>query len=166
MRELVAAAFQQFQTSLLSRSAFPSGPGTFSGPRLTTPYPRGQRFLAPPYRFPVSASRTTGRTCARPRTTTDALLIITPYWCTVSNRVNQSCVPAFLTIQAFVCVSPLFSLPAPSIPGYCRLFWIIFMFNGSFCLLRFLVFVLWLCSFFSEKSFQMYWSFYLSSVFA
>ena len=90
VREPVAAAFQQYQTSLLSRSPSPSGPGTFSGPRLTTPYPRGQRFLAPPYRFPVSASHTTGRTCARPRTTTDALLIITPYWCMVSiSRVFQ-----------------------------------------------------------------------------
>ncbi len=65
----------------------PSGPGTFSGPKLTTPYLRGQRFLAPPFRFPVSANHTTGRTCARPRTTTDVLLIITLYSFMVSELV-------------------------------------------------------------------------------
>lgn len=82
-------SFQHHSNPASLSVSFPSGPGTFSGPRLTTPYPRGRRYPAPPFRFPVSANRTTGRTCARPRTTTDALLIITPCWCMVSNRGDK-----------------------------------------------------------------------------
>lgn len=76
----VAAALSNMNSSVTP----PTGPGTFSGPRLTTPYLRGQRSLVPPSRFPVSASHTMGHTCARPRTIMDALPIITPYWCMVS----------------------------------------------------------------------------------
>lgn len=70
-------------------TSFPPGPGTSSGPRLMTPYLSEQRFLAPPSRFPVSASHTTARTCARPRTTSDEPLITTPSWSTVSNHTHE-----------------------------------------------------------------------------
>lgn len=66
-----------------------SGPGTFSGPRLMTPCPRGQRFLAPPSRFPASAKHITEPICARHRTITDVLQIITPYWCMVSTTAPK-----------------------------------------------------------------------------
>lgn len=83
---LSSCHFSTMDTSRLFLSvSFPTGPGTFSGPRLTTPYPRGQRFPAPPFRFPASASHTTGRTCARLRTTMAVLLTITLCWCTVSD---------------------------------------------------------------------------------
>lgn len=80
-----------YQISLAPRCLTTSllpGPGTSSGPRSTTPYPRGQRFPAPPSRFPVSAKHTTEPTCARRRTITDVLQIITPCWCTVSRKAS------------------------------------------------------------------------------
>lgn len=70
---------------LTSSCVLSSGLWTFSGPRSTTPYPREQRSPAPHSRSPASASHTTGRTCARPRTTSAVLLTTTPCWCTVSN---------------------------------------------------------------------------------
>lgn len=111
-----------------------SGPGTFSGPRLMNPYPRGPRFLAPPFRFPASANHTTGRTCARPRTTMDALPTITPSWCTVSRWPTHLYVASFCASLKSLLHWFFFSIVLISscrVPGNCSLLRIISYFNGS-----------------------------------
>lgn len=136
------------------------GPGTFSGPRLTTPYLRGRRSLAPTFRSLVSANRTTGRTCARPRTTTGVPPITTPCWCMVSARVWQFNVVSFLSfpkwmkslLHRFFSSDVLFFNLQSSISGNCPLFWIISCSIDLF-FVAMLVLVFWCLFFFFYLSF-------------
>jgi len=117
-----------------------SGPGTFSGPRLMNPYPRGPRFLAPPFRFPASANHTTGRTCARPRTTMDALPTITPSWCTVSRWPTNLYVASFCASLKSLLHWFFFSIvliSSCSVPGNFIFQWISCLLHYSFPMLLF-----------------------------
>lgn len=84
---------------ILTLSSHP-GPETFFGPRLMTPCLRGQRFLGPLSRFPVSANHTTGHTYVKPRTIMDVLPTITTCWCMVST-LRQTLLDLFFAPNNF-----------------------------------------------------------------